>query len=141
MGMMTMSCNIPAQILQYIELVEADTPRACPEQHALVALVRRVFETEDIWVDTQLLEKYLRLEKYFGWELLPWEKFLTGLWNCTFRPDGLPRWKTVFGMVGRGAGKDGYIAFDGACMISPYNPVGHYNVDICANNEDRKSVV
>ena len=40
-------------------------------------------------------------------------------------------------MVGRGAGKDGYIAFDSACSISPYNPVGHYNVDICAMNEDQ----
>lgn len=40
-------------------------------------------------------------------------------------------------MVGRGAGKDGYIAFDAACSISPYNPVSHYNVDICANNEEQ----
>lgn len=132
-----MSCKIPAEILQYIELVEADTPRACPEQHALVALIRRVFETEDIWVDIELLGKYIGLEKYFSWRLLPWEKFLTGLWNCTFRADGLPRWKTVFCEVGRGAGKDGFIAFDGACMLSPYNPVDHYNVDICANNEEQ----
>lgn len=132
-----MSCDIPSQILHYIELVEADTPRACPEQHALAALVRKVFKTEDIWVDTELLQKYLGIEKYFAWDLLPWEIFLTGLWNCTFRANGLPRWKTVFCMVGRGAGKDGYIAFDGACMISPYNPVDHYNVDICANNEEQ----
>ena len=40
-------------------------------------------------------------------------------------------------MVGRGAGKDGFIAFDSACSISPYNPVSHYNVDICANNEEQ----
>ena len=132
-----MSCEIPVEILHYIELVEADTPRACLEQHALVALVRRVFETEDIRVDTELLRKYIGLEKYFSWRLLPWEKFLAGLWNCTFRADGLPRWKTVFCEVGRGAGKDGFIAFDGACMLSPYNPVDHYNVDICANNEEQ----
>ena len=40
-------------------------------------------------------------------------------------------------MVGRGAEKDGYIAFDAACSVSPYNPVSHYNVDICANNEEQ----
>ena len=40
-------------------------------------------------------------------------------------------------MLGRGAGKDGFIAFDCACMISPYNPVQRYDVDICANNEDQ----
>lgn len=132
-----MSCEIPAEVLEYIELVESGQPRACPEQHALVALVRRAFETEDLRVETKRLEKYLGLQKYFPFALFPWEKFLFTLWNCTYTAQGRPRWKTVLCMVGRGAGKDGYIAFDSACSISPYNPVSHYNVDICAMNEDQ----
>ena len=44
-----MSCNIPPEILEYIEQVENNAPRACKEQHALVALIRRVFATEDIY--------------------------------------------------------------------------------------------
>ena len=134
---MTMSCNIPPEILEYIELVESDKPRACPEQHALVALVRRVFATEDIYVDTKQLEKYMGVDKYFPFDLLPWEKFLTALWDCTYTAAGLPRWKTSFVLVGRGAGKDGYIAYNSACSVSPYNPVERYNVDICANNEEQ----
>lgn len=132
-----MSCEIPAEVLEYIELVESGQPRACPEQHALVALVRRAFEAEDLRVETGRLEKYLGLQKYFPFALFPWEKFLFTLWNCTYTAQGRPRWKTVLCMVGRGAGKDGYIAFDSACSISPYNPVSHYNVDICAMNEDQ----
>ena len=132
-----MSCEIPAEVLEYIELVESGQPRACPEQHALVALVRRAFETENLRVETERLEKYLGLQKYFPFALFPWEKFLFTLWNCTYTAQGRPRWKTVLCMVGRGAGKDGYIAFDSACSISPYNPVSHYNVDICAMNEDQ----
>lgn len=132
-----MSCEIPAEVLEYIELVESGQPRACPEQHALVALVRRAFETEDLRVETERLEKYLGLQKYFPFALFPWEKFLFTLWNCTYTAQGRPRWKTVLCMVGRGAGKDSYIAFDSACSISPYNPVSHYNVDICAMNEDQ----
>lgn len=133
-----MSCKIPSEILQYIELVESDTPRACPEQHALVTHIRKCFDTENITVNTEQLEKYLRLGRYFPYEdLFPWEKFVFALWNCTYAEDGQPRWKTVLCMVGRGAGKDGYIAFDAACSISPYNPVPHYNVDICANNEEQ----
>ena len=132
-----MSCEIPPEVLEYIQLVESGSPRACPEQHALVALVRRAFETEDLRVETGRLEKYLGLQKYFPFALFPWEKFLFTLWNCTYTAQGRPRWKTVLCMVGRGAGKDGYIAFDSACSISPYNPVGHYNVDICAMNEDQ----
>lgn len=133
-----MSCEIPQEILTYIELVESDSPRCCPEQHALVALVRRVFENEDIRVDTELLHKYAGLAKYFSFgKLLPWEIFVMGLWNCTFAADGMPRWDVFFGMVGRGAGKDGYIAVDSMASISPYNPVARYNVDICANNEEQ----
>ena len=135
---MTMSCKIPPAILNYIELVEADKPRACPEQHALAAYIRRVFDTEDIRVDEELLDKYLGLAKYFSFQrLFPWQEFVVGLWLCTFRADGQPRWKTFHGMLGRGAGKDGTIAFVGFCAISPYNPVSHYNVDICANNEEQ----
>ena len=133
-----MSCSLPPEVLRYIELVEADTPRACPEQHALAALVRRVFDTEDIYVDTEQLRKYLGLAKYFSFQkLLPWEEFLIALWDCTYIAPGIPRWDTVLCMVGRGAGKDGFIAFDGMCSVSPYNPVSHYNVDICANNEEQ----
>lgn len=134
----TMSCNLPPEICRYLESVEADTPRACPEQHALCAYIRRCFAAEDIRVDTEQLAKYLGLIRYFPFErLFPWEEFLLALWDCTYKPDGTPRWKTLLCMVGRGAGKDGFIAFDGACSISPYNPVGHYNVDICANNEEQ----
>ena len=134
----TMSCNLPPEICRYLESVEADTPRACPEQHALCAYIRRCFEAEDIRVDTEQLAKYLGLIRYFPFErLFPWEEFLLALWDCTYKPDGTPRWKTLLCMVGRGAGKDGFIAFDGACSISPYNPVSHYNVDICANNEEQ----
>ena len=133
-----MPCEIPAEVLRYIQSVESDQPKACKWQHALVAHVRRCFETEDIHVDTVQLQKYLGLVKYFPFDrLFPWEEFLLVLWDCTYRADGLPRWKTLFVMVGRGAGKDGFIAFDSACSISPYNPVSHYNVDICANNEDQ----
>lgn len=133
-----MSCEIPEQVEAYLQLVESDQPRACPEQHALAAYVRRVFAQEDILVDTEQLGHYLGLAKYFPFqELFPWEEFVLALWDCTYRADGAPRWKTLLAMVGRGAGKDGLIAFDGACSLSPYNPVGHYNVDICANNEEQ----
>ena len=133
-----MTSNIPPEILEYIEQVEADHPRACREQHALVALVRRIFETEDVYVDTERMRKYFRLARYFPYDrLFPWQTFALGLWMCTYRRDGSPRFKTLFAMLGRGGGKDGVIAISSAAFISPYNPVPHYNVDICANNEEQ----
>lgn len=133
-----MSCELPRAVLNYLEAVEADTPRACPEQHALAAHIRKCFADEDIHVDTEQLRRYLSLSRYFPYkQLFSWQEFLIALWDCTYTKEGRPRWKTLFSMVGRGAGKDGLIAFDSMCSVSPYNPVKHYNVDICANNEEQ----
>lgn len=132
-----MSCNLPPEVLEYIELVESDSPRACPEQHALVQHIRNCFETEDLTVDLVQLEKYMGLQKYFPFKLFPWQKFVIALWDCTYTADGMPRWDTFFGLVARGAGKDGLIAYDSACSISPYCESARYDVDICANDEEQ----
>ena len=134
-----MSCGIPGAVERYLELVESDQPRFCPEQHRLAELVRRVFAEEDVRVDEAQLANYLKLVRYFpyGGSLMPWQEFLLALWDCTYKADGTPRWKTLFCMIARGAGKDGFIAFDAFCSVSPYNPVRHYDVDICAMNEEQ----
>lgn len=131
-----MSCELPKVVLEYLELLECSVCNR--EQKAMGTYIRRVFQEEDLYVDTELLERYLSLEKYFPFALFPWEKFLLCLWDCTYKKATMrPRWKTLFVMVGRGAGKDGFIAFDGLCSLSPYNPVKYYDVDICANNEEQ----
>lgn len=69
-----MTCNVNPHILRYIEIVENGEVRACAEQKQLVALVRRAFETEDIYTDDEQIEKYLGLAKYFPYdEVFPWE--------------------------------------------------------------------
>ena len=65
-----MICELPREIQEYIDLVESGTPKACKEQHALVAHVKKCFATEDIYVDCQQLENYLGLLKYFPYEQL-----------------------------------------------------------------------
>lgn len=133
-----MSCKIPAEVQNYINLVETGLYRCCKEQHSLVAYIQKVFESEELYVDEEQLRHYLGLEKYFPFKkLFPWQEFLIALWDCTYKADGAPRWKTLFCMLGRGAGKDGTIAFDAFAAVSPYNPVGRYDVDICANNEEQ----
>lgn len=134
---MKTTCNLPSEIAEYIEQVESGPWKTCREQKALVEHVKKCFEKEDLKVDTELLSKYMKLEKYFPFDLFPWEKFVFALWNCTFTADGKPRWRKVLVMVARGSGKDGYIAFDSLAMVSPFNPVDHYNIDICANNEEQ----
>ena len=138
LAVMTMSCSLPPEISLYLDYLESGERRVSQEQMAMAKLVRRVFATEDIYVDAKQLSHYMGLARYFPFkELFPWEKFVVALWDCTYKADGTPRWKTMFTMLGRGSGKDGLIAFDAFASISPYNPVQHYDVDICANNEEQ----
>lgn len=133
-----MSCSLPPEISFYLDYLESGERRVSQEQMAMAKLVRRVFATEDIYVDAKQLSHYMGLARYFPFkELFPWEKFVVALWDCTYKADGTPRWKTMFTMLGRGSGKDGLIAFDAFASISPYNPMQHYDVDICANNEEQ----
>lgn len=133
-----MTCNINKHILRYIEMVERDEIISCQDQHLLVAYIRRCFENEDIYTDDEQLEKYLGLAKYFPFErLFEWESFCIALHLCTYKKsDGMPRWPDLLLLIGRGAGKDGFIAMEGMCLISPYNKILAYDIDICATAED-----
>lgn len=130
-------CN--KHIQRYIDMVENEEVRTCKEQKLLVKHVRKCFETEEIYVDEEKLENYLGLVRYFPYEkLFEWEEFAVALHLCTYwKENNMPRWPDLFLLSGRGTGKDGFIAFESACLISPYNNIKNYDVDICANNEDQ----
>ena len=134
-----MISNINPHILRWIEMVEGGEVQSCEDQKKLVAYVRKCFETEKIYTDADQLEKYLGLGRYFSFErIFEWQEFCIGLHLCTYwEESGLPRWPDLFLLIGRGAGKDGYIALESMCLISPYNPVPRYDVDICANTGEQ----
>lgn len=133
------TCNINPHVLRWIEMVEQGEVAACKDQLLLVAYVRRCFATEDIYTDVEQLEKYLGLGKYFPFDkIFEWQEFCLALHLCTYwRDTGLPRWPDLLLLIGRGAGKDGYIALETMCLISPYNPIKRYDVDICANTGEQ----
>jgi len=134
-----MSCKVNPHILRYIEMVEGDEYLFCVEQKLLVAFVRHAFETEDIYTDDAQLEHYLGLAKYFPYDVVfPWEEFCLALHLCTYRQsDHRPRWPDMLLLIGRGAGKDGFIALEALSGISQYCGVKQYDVDICANSEEQ----
>lgn len=129
--------NLPPAVQEYIDLVEGGTVPVCQEQKQLVAQVRHAFETEEIYIDTEQLGRYLSNQKYFPYRLLPWEVFIFALHNCAYRAPGALRWPILFVEVGRGAGKNGYLAFEDFSLLTPINGVKEYHIDIFANAEDQ----
>ena len=96
-----MSCKINIHIKQYIDLVRSGKIEVCQEQIKLCNYIQHIFETEDIHVDEQQLEKYLSYQKYFPYKLFEWEEFVFTLHNCTYRSDGELRFPVLFIYVGR----------------------------------------
>lgn len=122
-------------LLEYIDLVESGAYAACKYQHQLIDYVRKAFADEGIYVDDVQAEKYFALEKYFPYRLFPWERFCFVLHNCTYRADGRLRWPILFIYIGRGAGKNGYLAFEDFALLTPINGVKEYHIDIFAMSE------
>lgn len=129
--------QIPPEVLEYIEIVEGGKVPVCKEQTQLAAMVRSAFEKEALNVDYERIRTFMRYQRYFPFELFPWEKFCFVLHNCVFKPDGNPRWPDLFILCGRGAGKNGYLTFEAFCQMTPTNGVPYYDIDICATSEDQ----
>lgn len=129
--------KMPKEIQEYIDLVKSKEIKVCKEQKQLISMVQKVFKKEDLRVDEVQIEKYMSYQKYFPFELFPWEKFLFVLFTCVFRKDGTPRWSDLFAYMGRGAGKNGFLSFLCFCLITDTNGVAYYDVDICATSEEQ----
>ena len=131
------SVEIPAEILEYMQMVREGENPVCKEQHQLMDMLENIFMTEKLVFDYERIEKYMGYQVYFPFDLLPWEKFVFVLHNCVFKEDGSVRWPDLFVLCGRGAGKNGFLSFEGFCQISPANGIHTYHVDICATSEDQ----
>ncbi len=129
--------KIPKLVQEYIDIVENGVFRTCKEQKLLVALVKKAFNEEVLVYDEEKIDKYMSYQKYFPFKLFEWEKFCFILHNCIFREDGEPRWSDLFCLVGRGAGKNGYLAFEDFCLITETHGIYHYDIDICATSEEQ----
>lgn len=123
---------------EYLDMIDNEPFPMCDDQKKFAKYIRHVFDTEDIYVDEAKAERYLSYQKYFPFELFPWEKCLLVLMLCTYKcDDDLPRFDTLFCMVGRGAGKNAFISFLCFCLLSDTNQIFNYNIDIVANSEEQ----
>lgn len=132
-----MSYKISRYIQEYIDLIESGERQSCNEQKLLIEHIKKVFETEELVVNEVQIEKYLSYQKYFPFQLFPWEVFCFVLHNCVFKTNGNPRWSDLFILMGRGGGKNGYLSFEDFCLITETNGVAYYDIDICANSEEQ----
>lgn len=129
--------TLPPEISEYIEYVEHGDYPSCTEQHQLIDLVKKVISEEELYIDLEKLSVYMSYQKYFPFELFDWEKFCFTFHNCVFDKDGDPRFPNLTAIVGRGAGKNGYLSFENFCLLSKAHGVEEYDIFAYANSEDQ----
>ncbi len=128
---------------EWIYLIKGNHLEHCKEQElALDNNIIPVLERPDVYIDHERIRKGLSLQKYFDFDLLPWEKYQFAIMFGVFlRMPEMPYDDIYFhvtrDIIGRGAGKNGFIDFCAFYMISPYHGVKGYNVDLIANGEDQ----
>lgn len=125
------------EIREYLDFCRAGEVAVCKDQLQFCDMVERIFREEDIYVDEAQLTRYLGLQKHFPYQLLPWERCLHALHNCTYRRDGSLRFPVLVVLVGRGAGKNGFLAFEDFCLLTPINGVKYYDIDLFATSEQQ----
>lgn len=124
-------------IQEYLDIIDNEVFAVCKEQKLLSRLIKKIFETENLIINEEQIEKYFSYQKYFPFDLFPWEKFCFVLHNCVFKENGLPRFADLFILVGRGSGKNAYLGFEDFCLVTPTHGIKNYDVDISANSEDQ----
>jgi len=129
--------KICKEIDDYIKLVRSGIRPVCKEQLLLCNFIEKVFREEEVYVDEKQLKRYMGLQRFFPYELLEWEKFCFALHNCTYKSDGELRFPYLILVVGRGAGKNGYLAFEDFALVTPINGIREYNIDMFATSEEQ----
>lgn len=92
----------------------------------------------DVFIDHEKIDKAVELmERYFEIKLLDWELFVTACIHCFYRSSDTVVFGTVFIMMGRGNGKNGFISPIAWYLTTHYHGIKGYNVDIVANAQDQ----
>ena len=129
---------------EWIYLIKGNHIEHCKEQELVIDNnIIPVLERKDVFVDADRIAKGLSLQKYFPYQLLPWEKYQFAIIAGVFlQQPGMEDdiyFHEIRDIIGRGAGKNGFIDFLAFYFISPYHGVKNYNVDLIANGEDQAS--
>jgi phage terminase large subunit-like protein len=112
-------------------IVDEDILLACD-------LVEKRLNDTDVFIDTEKIDKAVELmERYFEIKLFDWELFAVACIHCFYKSNDTVVFDTIFIMMGRGNGKNGFISPVAWYLSTHYHGIKGYNIDIVANAQDQ----
>lgn len=122
---------------EYIDLVKNNKVETNADIKKVIKLVKEKLLQPNVIIKSNKIQKAIeKIEEYFKFKLLPWEKFIIGLIHCYYA-DGTLVWDTFLLYMGRGAGKNGFISGISWYLTTGFHGIKEYNVDIVANSENQ----
>ena len=122
----------------YMEKIRSGAIPASKELIRAMDYIEKKLSCPDVWIDTAKIEKAIELiERYFGFTLMDWERFIVALVHCYYRSTDTVVFSEFLIEMGRGNGKNGFISGLSWYLTTKYHGVSGYNVDIVANSEDQ----
>lgn len=135
---MVLKTNYNKYIDAYINDILNNKIEHCKDQELMIKNnVIPVLDRDDVFIDNEIIEKGLSLQKYFPYKLIEWEIFLFALIAGIFFKTGEIFFNDIKIIVGRGSGKNGFISFLIFYFLSPYHGIKNYNIDLLANSEEQ----
>ncbi|MGE7091674.1 terminase large subunit domain-containing protein [Lysinibacillus sp. NPDC048646] len=102
---------------------------------ALIELVEQKLAQENVWIDENAIEEAIEsIEKYFPFKLFIWQKFVIACMFGLFYDDNSLVFNEFLLYMGRGAGKNAFLAALAFHMCGKQGIRG-YNIDIVATSE------
>lgn len=126
-------------ITEYINLVESGQVAACKEQFLLIDYVKKILKRNDVYIDAEVVNESVEVPaRYFPFSLYPWQKFVNVfVFGLRWKSDKSLVFNRYLIYMGRGAGKNGFISYDGFFMMSKQHGIRNYRIDIVATSEDQ----
>ncbi|MGG3808561.1 terminase TerL endonuclease subunit [Geobacillus thermodenitrificans] len=123
---------------EYMRMVEQGEIEACKEQKQLMEFLRWKLDQPNVVIDHEAIEKSVEIPaKYFPFNLFPWQKFINAFIYGVRYDDGQLMFDRFFILLGRGAGKNGYVGWNGFYMLTGHHGIKNYDIDIVATSEDQ----
>lgn len=123
---------------EYMRMVEQGEIEACKEQKQLMEFLRWKLDQPNVVIDHEAIEKSVEIPgKYFPFRLYNWQKFINAFIYGVRYDDGRLMFDRFFILLGRGAGKNGYIGWNSFHMLTGHHGIKNYDIDIVATSENQ----
>lgn len=122
---------------EYIEAVESSEVLVNKDIKEVIVLIKEKLSQDDVWIDSDKIDLAIeKIHSYFPYELFDWQKFVVALVHCYYN-DGTVVWDQFLLLMGRGAGKNGFISALAWYLTTGFHGIKEYNIDIVANSEQQ----